>query len=749
MHKSPPYSCAELAEMKLPGFPTTERAWRDLVVRENFDKQKRSCRGGGYEYYPPAKIQKLIDSRAKIQADGAEAKALLAIRNQVRIKIEQERAQKSQMAVYDIMANVTDKGRLKFDARFDIILIWRNYFQEKNSIGKLGRNESFKRFASDYNAGLVGSEDRIREEYPNISWRSLQRWVLEKDRTGLVTICDKRHLKGAKVKSQIETYPNLEKAVIAILTDKPHIQSSHLTDIINYARIDKSSGEELWPQISYESICRFRRKFEANHAQALLATTSPDAWKNKYLSSLGKLDGDVTRLNQRWEMDGTPADWEFIDGRYTASVVIDIFSRRTMIRFSKTPRTETNKQLLRAAMLEWGVPEQAMTDNGSDYKSREMQLCFEALSIQHLMAAPFSPWEKGHVERFIKTYLHSLLEMLDNFIGHNVAERKRIEAKRTFAENLFKKNAVVKLDMTVEEMQLLTNAWVEGTYMVNKHTSLGMSPLEKAASWTGAVRRVENERALDILLAKPASRMPVITKKGIRFDKADFIHPLLPLPEYCGKQAEISLDPNDLGRIIVYVDSKFVCVAECAERTGIDRQEIAAHGRAMQKEAIAKKRKEFRDAKKALPMSTDELVKDLLITRAAKAGKISVMQTHIEKHETERLKEAERAANAMEAPQVSPEHAHILEEARQLAARARNPNPTIIDHPAQAKSTPLEGMNNEQKYKLWLDFDAIVKSGEKLTESWQQRFYDGYPKTSAYRAQAALHLEESLAARQR
>jgi hypothetical protein len=430
--------------------------------------------------------------------------------------------------------------------------------------------------------------------------------------------------------------------------------------------------------------------------------------------------------------------------------VLDVYSRRPMIRFSKTPRTETNKQLMREAILKWGVPEQVKTDNGTDYVSREMRLCFEMLNIEQLRSKAFAPWEKGHVERFIKTYLHSALEMLDNFVGHNVAERKQIEAKNSFAQNLFKPGSVVKVDMTAEEMQQLTNAWIDGVYMLREHSSLGTSPFEKAASWTGtAMRQIHNERALDILLAKPGNRMPVITKKGIRFDKADFIHPLLPLPEYCGKQAEISLDPNDLGRIIVYVGGKFVCIAECAERTGIDRQEIAAHGRQLQKAAIAQKRKEFRAAKKSLPMSTADLVKDLLVTRAAKAGKVEVLQAHVEKHETERLREAERAAKAMEAPKVSPEHEQILREARQMAAKAMNPNPTIIAHPAQVQSTPLEGMNNEQKYKLWLDFDLSVKSGEKLTESWQERFYCGYPKTSAYRAQAALHEEGSLTALQR
>jgi transposase InsO family protein len=152
--------------------------------------------------------------------------------------------------------------------------------------------------------------------------------------------------------------------------------------------------------------------------------------------------------------------------------------------------------------MDWGMPEVAKTDNGSDYVSREMALFFEEMGIVQDRSAPFAPWEKGHVERFIQTYLHSILELLDNFIGHNVTERKAIDSRKTFAENLYKKNAVVKVDMTVDELQQLTDAWVTGTYMMTKHSALDMTPFERVSSYTGSVRRIENERALDMLLAK-------------------------------------------------------------------------------------------------------------------------------------------------------------------------------------------------------------------------------------------------------
>lgn len=741
------FSCSELAAMKLPGMPTTERRMRDLVEREKWEFIEVKSRGRGgvkREYTPPTKITNLIAARDHIQTDGHAAAAARTVMAAVKAETRAEHHAKTQVQIADLMAALSVTGREMLEAHFDIVLAFRDYFKSHNSDGHtMRRNEAFAAFSEDYNAKRIKVSDAVRAKYTSISRRSVQRWVLANEQKGLVACADRRAVKGGAGGKQsiIEQNPELEKALIAIITDKPHIQSKHLCDIINSFRINKETGVIAWPAISYWAICRWRDSFNDRNKQALMAVTNPDSWKNNFLSALGKLDGDVLRLNQRWEMDGTPADWEFNDGRHTASVVIDLFGRRPMILFSKTPRTETNKLLLRSAIMEWGVPECAKTDNGTDYVSREMLMFFEEMGIEHQRSAPFSPWEKGHVERFIQTYLHSLLEMMDNFIGHSVADRKQIEAKRTFAENLFKKNAVVKLDMSVAEMQQLTNQWLAGTYMMSEHKSLGMSPLEKCASYTGAIKRITNERALDILLAKPVKTMPTITKKGIRYDNATFIH--ADLPQYIGELADIR-HSQDLGKLIVYVNGKFLCIAECPERTGMDRQEVAAHGRAKQKVFIAEKKAEFRAARRSLPMSTQDLVKDLLITRAEKAGKVTVLAKRAEEHRTAALAEAERVIQAQEIPQLSPEHAKLMAEARQMHAEARNPNPIVIQHPAQHAGTQLEGMSNEEKFNFWLELDGIIRNGGSLTEPLQQRFHAGFQKTSAYRAQLAMQQEKGL-----
>ena len=742
------YSCAELAALKLPGFPETKKGWYSVVDRESWAFIEVAGNGGKggirREYAPPPAVMKLIARQQKIQAEGAEARSIQEALAKVRAEAAAEKNEKTRLAIDSLYSELTIKGQGKMDAKFDLVIAWKNYFESHNKDGSsMGKKESFKRFADDYNAKRVKVPEGVRSKVTTISPRSIERWVGEKDKRGIAALADKRAVKGGAYerKSGIEQVPELEKFVIAVMTEKPHISNSHLTDLIDHAGKDKETGVRLWPVISYDAVCRYRKKFEKSNAQAYLAESNPDAWKSKYLSSLGKNDENVLRLNQRWEMDGTPADWELIDGRYTASVCLDVWSRRPKILFCKTPRSETNKLILRDCIIEWGMPEIVKTDNGSDYVSREMLMFLDDAGIEHQRSDPFSPWQKGHVESFIKTYLHSLLELLDNFIGHNVAERKAIESRRTFAEQLFKKNEVVKLDMKVEELQEITNAWIEGTYMTDKHSALEMSPLEKVASYMGSVKSITNERALDILLFKPAKKRPIISASGIRYDKATFIHPVLPI--HAGKEAEIALHPNDLGRIVVRVEGKFLCIAECPERTGIDRKEVAAHGRQLQKQFIAEKKAEYRAARKSLPMTTQELVRDMILRRAEEAGKITILSKKREQYETEALREAERAAAALEGPKPSTRAEQLAWEAREAMAqmeaeeleRKRNrKKQKVVEHPSASQNVSIvAGMTVAEKYDYWMYLDKKLKLEGDLEDTEERRWHKVFSNSTSYR----------------
>ncbi len=58
------YSCAELAALKLPGFPSTKKGWIDFVSRQKWQKQERVGRGGGFKYQLPSRVLATIKEHA-------------------------------------------------------------------------------------------------------------------------------------------------------------------------------------------------------------------------------------------------------------------------------------------------------------------------------------------------------------------------------------------------------------------------------------------------------------------------------------------------------------------------------------------------------------------------------------------------------------------------------------------------------------------------------------------------------------
>lgn len=92
--------------------------------------------------------------------------------------------------------------------------------------------------------------------------------------------------------------------------------------------------------------------------------------------------------------------------------------------------------MIRKGILTWGVPAAIKSDNGSDFVSYRFQQALLSLGIEHRVCTPFTPEAKPHVERVIGTMQRDLMPMLPGFVGHSVADRKKIEARKTFAARL-------------------------------------------------------------------------------------------------------------------------------------------------------------------------------------------------------------------------------------------------------------------------------------------------------------------------
>ena len=616
----------------------------------------------------------------------------------------------------------------------------------------LKRSHSWAPFAHAYNLAEVPVSKAVRNAFPEISPRSVQRWVTEYEKGNFEALVDHRNGSDKKGKTIFSATPMLAAYAKMMLLERPGIKTEQLCELLGTASRDAVTGEQYFTPPSYHQTWRFHTAWMEENRDLYLQATNPDAWKNSVMLAFGSYSADVTEYNQRWEMDATPADWLLIDEdgkkrRYTVSVIVNVWSRQAIVVVAKTPKTQTHCTALRLALLAWGVPAQIVTDNGQDYISEHFLRVLKSLDIEHIRTDPFSPEEKPHVERFIGTLNHSILELLPNFAGHNVADRKAIEARRSFAERLAKKGELVDFaevcdgSYSGEMLAEKINTWLTGVYDQREHRSLKMSPFMKALSWTGEVSRIQDERALDILLARPSQNngQATLQKKGIRLDNTWFIAPELALIEM-GSVLEIFETP-DLGRIVVYHRKSFLCIAEDPARTGNSRIEIAKTADAMQKERLKAARAKIKAETKGLP-DTGEVLDRYLAEKAAAAGKLVHGQfgKAATAYTSHGLEQAALAKTAMEGPKPSSRAAELSAlAAKAMAAAPANVTPLPTAH---AHATPLEGMTPRERYALHGQYVALVEAHggdiEILTEAWQRRFLINFPKSSIYREQAAL-----------
>ena len=286
------------------------------------------------------------------------------------------------------------------------------------------------------------------------------------------------------------------EALIFGLGDHLTAVHAHRTLLARHGRTPKVQTVRAW-------LRRWRRE----NARDLLAVTNPDLDRSRHRPAGGDAAAAVVRLNQLWELDSTPADVICADGkRYAIVAAIDIWSRQARVLVVPTSRATAIAALLRRCILEWGVPEAVRTDEGKDYTSHHVLGVLADLEIEHCPCPPYTPEAKPFVERFLGTLTRDLFATLPGSTGHDVAQAQALRSRRSFSARRGEDDAAIYgATLTAEELQVRCDTWCDAVYGRRSHSGLqGVSPFARRASWPLPVRRVQDERALDALLAEPA-----------------------------------------------------------------------------------------------------------------------------------------------------------------------------------------------------------------------------------------------------
>ncbi|MGE4406082.1 DNA-binding protein [Pseudomonas sp.] len=721
------FTASDLAALKLPGMPGSDRGVQLKAERENWASRPRQGRGGGSEYHlsalpEPTRVALAASHAAgpscPIPGSGAAAGAAAGemIAREISQSREQARLAKEEgLAKFQALSEARQQ-----EARAKLELIQAcDAFIARAGISNIKTGS--ERFSTLYMAGQIHLPEWVNEVAQrggriSLSWASLHRWRKAYTESGLIGLVN-----GWKSPSKTSVPEDIQAFVQALVIAHPHIQAKKVVRGVE-ARFD---GRADMP--SATALRRYLNKFQFENEGLLLYLGNPDAWKNRKMFALGDASAIAQALNQLWEMDSTPTDLMLTDGRHTLIGCLDVWSRRFKLLVAPTSKGAHVAALIRRCLLHWGVPTTIKTDNGADYVSQYLTHVIDALDIEQVLCPPFTPEAKPHVERAFRTFSHSIVELLPGYIGHNVADRKAIEGRKSFAQRLMKQGEEpIQVALSAAELQSLCDRWTEAIYHQDVHSTLGMTPADKIRSWTQPVRKIADERALDMLLMTPADGgWRTVSKKGVRTDHGTYIAAALPDP---GTRVRVLEDPIDWGTVYLYgEDGKFLCKAEDPERTGIDRAEVAAKAKANQKKAMQEGSKILK--KLAREAKADTIYSEILAHREAQLANVYELQRPSTEYTTNALEEAARAAGVRdrEAPRAE-SRPEVLEAQRRIEEEFAAEEQTRTT----GQRRKVESIMSPQKaFARWKDIEFKKVQGLPVGEK-DQKFFVSFVGTPDY-----------------
>ena len=714
-------SAAEIAALKLPGLPSVERAVRRYAQRHGWENRARAGRGGGLEYAvaalpPDARAAYVAHEVETVSVPAAVARAAAAEPGAERITARAAAARDARLALLALVDRFAAEARLLSQKRAD------------------------RHFCDRYNRGEVAVAPWIKAEVKSLAPRTLQRWRdhVRAGRRSQLAVDRGQPRKGTGVldranNGEVKTY------ILALIAKQPQLTAHHIRAMVadRFATLDVAGRAIAVPPV--RTLQHALKAWRTDYRVELEALRNPDAFKSA-MRFAARVSQPAQRLNEVWQIDASPADMLCIDGRHSIYACVDVYSRRLIALVTKTPRASAVGLLMRKAILAWGVPERVKTDNGSDFVARDTQRLLAALAIEHETAAPFSPEQKGHVERAIGTLQRGLMRTLPGFVGHSVADRKVIEGRKSFAQRLGEAaDDTFQVGLTAAELQDHVDGWCADVYGNAPHAGLrGQTPFAVAAMATATVHRIHDERALDMLLAPVAGKdgLRTVTKSGIRIDGSYYIAGFLDV----GESVMVRMDAHDMGRVYVFDESgvNFLGVAVAPELAGIDPAHAIAAARAEQKRLIDTR---MADAKaEARKIKGKDFAPAIRRQALKDAGKLVEFPKREDVHATPALAAASRAfARDDSVARHDPSIAALAE-----ALRAESENAT----PALATVTRLPV--HETAHHRWTRarrIEAMIAAGDHV-EAGERDWLASYSQGPEYRGFALTYGDQPEAAAQ-
>lgn len=216
-------------------------------------------------------------------------------------------------------------------------------------------------------------------------------------------------------------------------------------------------------------------------------------------------------------------------------LIIDDFSRYIVhAQFYWDERTPRMEDSLKKAILKFGVPEQFYCDNGSAFSSHHLKKICSRLGIRLVHSRPYKPQGRGKCERVFR-----------------------------FVDTSFKPEAYLAIEaghiITLEELNDLFYAWLDGYYHLRKHGTTKISPKDRLSQSTRQTRKCSLEELRKTFYweeERKADKTSCISLSGNQYEVDDAL---------CGKKITLLYDPFDLSIIEVWYMEKQYANAKLLE----------------------------------------------------------------------------------------------------------------------------------------------------------------------------------------
>ena len=285
------------------------------------------------------------------------------------------------------------------------------------------------------------------------------------------------------------------------------------------------------------------------------------------------------------------------------TLIIDAFSRLIVgWALSLQPTQAEVLAALRAAVVDdpsrpfGGVPEVLRVDGGLEFAAEAVEEACGAMAVLIDRTQPYSPWQKGKIERLNRTIDDTLLRSLPGWT----------DGPRAANGRLLGANERLELKDFVE----LFARWVVDYNQRRPHAGLrGQTPLERWNEDAHPVERLPVEQARWMLMA---GETRVLGKGGIEFRTKIY------LPDRLSGLAGVELDvrymPHDLRTIELYHEGKWLTTARRQDEITAEQRERELRDRSEKARALARRaRRARRLVRQRLAPITDSsrLIEDL------------------------------------------------------------------------------------------------------------------------------------------